>query len=78
MASYQQALRLKPDYAEAHSNLGVAMQGQKRHAEASLLSAALRSIPILPRPTTTSAMPERTGKTRRSHRQLPAGAASET
>ncbi len=34
MAQYQEALRLNPDYAEAHSNLGVALKDQGQLAEA--------------------------------------------
>ena len=34
VACYQQALRLKPDYAEAHSNLGVALTEQGKLTEA--------------------------------------------
>jgi serine/threonine-protein kinase len=33
-AAYRQAIRLKPDYAEAHYNLGVILNGQGRHKEA--------------------------------------------
>ena len=34
VASYQRALRLKPDYAEAHNNLGVAFKEQGKLTEA--------------------------------------------
>jgi tetratricopeptide (TPR) repeat protein len=34
MEHYEQALRLKPDYAEAHNNLGVTLRGQGRLPEA--------------------------------------------
>ena len=34
VAQYQEALRLKPDYAEAHNNLGIALQDQGQLAEA--------------------------------------------
>ncbi len=34
VASYEQALRLKPDYAEAHNNLGIALMEQGRLEEA--------------------------------------------
>jgi tetratricopeptide (TPR) repeat protein len=34
IAHYQQALRIKPDYADAHNNLGVALMGQGRVQEA--------------------------------------------
>ena len=47
--------RLKPDYAEAHNNLGSALQGQEKVAEATgLLPAGLATeAPTMPRPTTT-------------------------
>ena len=34
IASYRQALRLKPDYAEAHNNLGIVSEGQGKLEEA--------------------------------------------
>ena len=34
MAQYQEALRLKPDYAEAHNNLGIALKDQGQLTEA--------------------------------------------
>ena len=44
IASYQQALRLKPDYAEAYSNLGNALQDQGKLEEAiASYEQALRS-----------------------------------
>ena len=49
MACYQQALCLRPDYAEAHSNLGVALAGQGKLTEAAACyQQALRSNQTTP------------------------------
>ena len=50
---------LKPDYAEAHNNLGIALhdQGKLDEADRRVPRPPSASSPTTPRPTTTSAMP---------------------
>ena len=58
IAEYQTALRINPDYAEAHYNLGVALASQGKVSEAiAEYTAALRINPIMPRRTTTWGLP---------------------
>ncbi len=42
---YQEALRLKPDYAEAHNNLGIALCGKAISTRPSVIQEALRLNP---------------------------------
>ena len=57
MAQYQRALALKPDFAEAHNNLGNALQEQGKADEAvAHYRRALALKPASPRRITTSAM----------------------
>ena len=69
IAAYREAIRLKPDDAKAHGNLGGVLSSQGKADEA-IAAAARRSgsSPTLPRPTTTSASPctARRSWTRRS------------
>ena len=46
LACYQRALQLKPDYAEAHNNLGTALQDQGQIAEA--LACYQRALQLKP------------------------------
>ena len=46
LASYQRALHLKPDFAEAHYNLGIALQAQGQIAEA--LACYQRALQLKP------------------------------
>ena len=67
---YQEALRLKPDYAETHYNLGVVLgqRGQTdeaiRHYEEALTATDLRRGPQLPRHRLLPARPHRRGHPR--------------
>ena len=36
MAQYEKAIALQPDHAEARNNLGIVLQGLKRHEEAAV------------------------------------------
>ena len=53
IAAYRQAIRLKPDYAEAHSNLGNALKGHwaTRRGHRFLSAGHSPSSPITPKPT---------------------------
>ena len=55
MASYQQALRLKPDYAEAHHNLASVLRRQEKlpEAVASYQQAHCASNRTMPKPIVT-------------------------
>ena len=58
MAAYRKAIELKPDFAEAYHNLGIALHDQKKLEEAeAAYRKAIDSSPITPRRTTTSASP---------------------
>ena len=79
IASYQQALRLKPDFAEAHNNLGNVLQRQGK------LDGSDRQLPAGPASEARlcrgvqqpgNALKDQ-GKLDGSDRQLPAGPASE-
>ena len=57
VAQYQQALALKPDFAEAHNNLGTALQDQGKvdEAVAQYRRALGLSIRAMPKHMATSA-----------------------
>ena len=72
IAEYREAMRLKPDYPEAHNNLGVTLKDQGKLDEAiAEYREALRLKPDTPRPTTTSACPGVQGKLGRGDRRIP-------
>ena len=74
MVHYQKALEIKPDYAEAHDNLGIALVERGRSDEAiAHFRRHWKSSPTTPRPTTTSASPWRARTDRRGDRALPKG-----
>ena len=79
IAHYEQALRIKPDYAEAHNNLGIALAGWAGcRRRSSTTSRRCGSSPITPRRTTTWGMLcMRTGKRSGGDRALRAGAADQ-
>ena len=58
VAQYQRALALKPDFAEAHNNLGNALkdQGKPEEQQSTTIAAPLPSSRTTPRRTTISAM----------------------
>ena len=57
LASYDKAIALKPDYAEAHNNRGNALMDLKHPTEAlASYDRRLRSSPTTPRHTTIAAM----------------------
>ena len=63
IAHYQKALEIKPDYAEAHNNLGIALAGRAGSTRRSrIIRRPWKSSPTTPRPTTTSALPWRPGR----------------
>ena len=79
IASFQQALRLKPDLAEAGNNLGLALQDQGKLGEA--ITAYQQAVRLKPDYAEAynnlgNALKEQ-GKARRGDRPLPAGPASE-
>ena len=73
--SYQRALALKPDYAEAHNNLGTALKAQgKLGRRGAHTSARLLSSQTMLRPTTIWATRSRTRAAGRCGDELPARA----
>ncbi len=75
IAEYREAIRLKPDDAEAHYNLGVALTDQGKHRRGHRriprgdpAQARLRRGPLQPRQR-----PEGPGEARRGHRRIPRG-----
>ena len=75
VAALREAIRVKPDDAEAHANLGFALCEVKRDYPGRSRNTARRSgsSPTTPRPTTTSATPWPPGQARRGHRRIPRG-----
>ena len=76
---YQEAIRLKPDNADAHNNLGIASSGKakstRRSANSRKPSACNR---ITPWPTTTWGCPRRERANRRGDPPIPGGHPLET
>ena len=75
IAAYREAIRLKPDYAEAHYNLGIALRGQGKLDEADRriprgdpAQARLRRGPLQPRHR-----PACPGEAGRGDRRIPRG-----
>ena len=74
IAEFREAIRLKPDYAEAHNNLGIALRTRGSSTRRSPNTARRSgSSPTSPRPTSTSASPWRPGEARRGDRRVPRG-----
>ena len=74
VAAARAAIRLQPDDATAHDNLGIALTARGSWPRPSPHSARRSgSSPTTPRPTSTSAPPCGQGKLRRGHRRIPRG-----
>ena len=71
-ASYTQAIALKPDYAEAHSNLGNTLQelGRLKEAEASYTQAIALKPDLCRSPLQLGHHAQRTRQIRRSSSKL--------
>jgi protein O-GlcNAc transferase len=81
VAAYRRALELKPDYPEAHNNLGIALAEQGQLDEA--MAAYRRALELKPdypeaHNNLGNALKGRRGPARRSHRRVSPGARTQT
>ena len=53
IAAHREALRLNPDYAEAHNNLGLALSAGEGPRPSPNIARRSGSSPTTPRPTAT-------------------------